>query len=41
VRFLEAAKELLTHPVDGLWTRQIAGGAGIWERLAAAMEEHE
>jgi quinol monooxygenase YgiN len=25
VRFLEAAKELLTHPVEGLRSRQIAG----------------
>lgn len=28
VRFLEAAKELLTHPVQGLRTREIGGGAG-------------
>ena len=28
VRFLGAAKELLTHPVQGLRTRQIGGGAG-------------
>ena len=28
VRFLAAAKELLTHPVDGLRAREIAGGAG-------------
>jgi len=28
VRFLEAAKELLTHPVEGLRTRHIGGGAG-------------
>jgi quinol monooxygenase YgiN len=28
VRFLGAAKELLTHPVEGLRTRQIGGGAG-------------
>ena len=28
VRFLAAAENLLTHPVEGLRTRQIAGGAG-------------
>lgn len=28
VRFLEAARDLLTHPVEGLRLRQIAGGAG-------------
>ena len=28
VRFLEAAKELLTHRVEGLRTRHIGGGAG-------------
>jgi quinol monooxygenase YgiN len=28
VRFLAAAAELLTHPVEGLRSRQIAGGAG-------------
>jgi quinol monooxygenase YgiN len=28
VRFLAAAKELLTHPVEGLRSREIAGGAG-------------
>ncbi len=28
VRFVAAAKELLTHPIDGLRTRQIGGGAG-------------
>ena len=28
VRFLQAAEELLTHGVQGLRTRQIAGGAG-------------
>lgn len=28
VRFLAAAKTLLTHPIEGLRTRQIAGGAG-------------
>lgn len=28
VRFLGAAKELLTHPVEGLRSRQIGGGAG-------------
>lgn len=29
VRFLKAAKELLTHPVQGLRSRQIGGGAGM------------
>jgi quinol monooxygenase YgiN len=28
VQFLAAAKELLTHPVQGLRSREIAGGAG-------------
>ncbi len=28
VRFMAAAKELLTHPIEGLRTRQIGGGAG-------------
>jgi quinol monooxygenase YgiN len=28
VQFLAAAKELLTHPVQGLRPREIAGGAG-------------
>ena len=28
VRFLGAAKELLTHPVQGLRSREIGGGAG-------------
>jgi quinol monooxygenase YgiN len=28
VRFLEAAKALLTHPVQALRTRHIGGGAG-------------
>jgi len=28
VRFLRAAEELLTHPVQGLRSRQIGGGAG-------------
>jgi quinol monooxygenase YgiN len=28
VRFLEAAKELLTHPVQALRTRHIGGGPG-------------
>jgi quinol monooxygenase YgiN len=28
VRFLAAAKELLTHPVEGLRSREIAGGLG-------------
>jgi quinol monooxygenase YgiN len=28
VRFLEAAKRLLTHPVEGLRSREIAGGSG-------------
>jgi quinol monooxygenase YgiN len=28
IRFLEAAKDLLTHPVQGLRTREIGGGAG-------------
>ena len=28
VRFLEAAARLLAHPVQGLRSRQIAGGAG-------------
>ena len=28
VRFLRAAEELLTHPVQGLRTREIGGGAG-------------
>jgi len=28
VRFLQAAEELLTHPVQGLRTRKIGGGAG-------------
>lgn len=27
VRFLEAARELLTHPLDGLRAREITGGA--------------
>jgi quinol monooxygenase YgiN len=34
VRFLAAAKELLTHPVDGLRVREIAGGVGIGGTLA-------
>ena len=29
VRFLEAAKRLLTHPVNGLRSREIGGGAGL------------
>ena len=29
VRFLEASKELLTHAVEGLRTREIGGGAGV------------
>ena len=29
VRFLEAAEKLLTHPVQGLRSREIGGGAGI------------
>jgi len=28
LRFLQAAERLLTHPVQGLRTREIAGGAG-------------
>jgi quinol monooxygenase YgiN len=40
VQFLAAAKELLTHPVDGLRTRQIAGGAGLGAELGATMEGH-
>ncbi len=28
LRFLKAAENLLTHPVKGLRTREIAGGAG-------------
>jgi quinol monooxygenase YgiN len=28
VRFLQAAEKLLAHPVQGLRTRHIAGGAG-------------
>ena len=28
VRFLRAAEKLLTHPVQGLRSREIAGGAG-------------
>jgi quinol monooxygenase YgiN len=28
VRFIEAAKGLLTHPVEGLRSRKIAGGPG-------------
>jgi quinol monooxygenase YgiN len=28
VRFIEGAKELLTHPVEGLRSREIAGGSG-------------
>ena len=28
-RFLEAAGELLTHPVEGLRLRHIGGGAGV------------
>lgn len=28
VQFLAAAKDLLTHPVQGLRSREIAGGAG-------------
>ena len=28
VRFIEAAKELLTHEIEGLRTLQIGGGAG-------------
>jgi quinol monooxygenase YgiN len=28
VQFLKAAEELLTHPVQGLRTRRIGGGAG-------------
>jgi quinol monooxygenase YgiN len=32
VRFLEAARELLTHPVQGLRCREIAGGAGSARR---------
>ncbi len=28
VRFLEAAKSLLAHPVEGLRSREIAGGSG-------------
>jgi quinol monooxygenase YgiN len=33
VRFLRAAEELLTHPVQGLRTRQIGGGAGAGAAL--------
>jgi quinol monooxygenase YgiN len=32
VRFLESAEKLLTHPVQGLRTRQIAGGKGAGAR---------
>ena len=28
LRFIEAASQLLTHPVEGLRSRQIAGGPG-------------
>jgi hypothetical protein len=28
IRFLRAAEDLLTHPVQGLRSRQIGGGAG-------------
>jgi len=28
IRFIEAAERLLTHPVQGLRTREIGGGAG-------------
>jgi quinol monooxygenase YgiN len=37
VRFLEAAKELLTHPVQGLRSREVAGGAGA---AAASRSSH-
>ena len=33
VRFLRAAEELLTHPVQGLRTREIGGGAGAGASL--------
>ena len=33
VRFLKAADELLTHPVHGLRTHQIGGGAGAGAAL--------
>ena len=33
VRFLGAAKELLTHPEQGLRSREIGGGAGVAARL--------
>ena len=29
VRFLEAAKQLLSHPVDGLRSREIVGGSSV------------
>lgn len=32
VRFLEAAEKLLTHPVQGLRSREIGGGAGMGAR---------
>lgn len=34
VRFVRAAERLLTHPVHGLRTREIAGGAGAGARAA-------
>jgi len=36
VRFLEAAERLLTHPVQGLRSREIGGGAGAGARLDSA-----
>ena len=33
VQFLRAAEELLTHPVQGLRTREIGGGAGAGAAL--------
>jgi quinol monooxygenase YgiN len=33
VRFLEAAKQLLTHPVEGLRSREIAGDLGKGARV--------
>jgi quinol monooxygenase YgiN len=36
VRFLEAAAELLTHPVHGLRTRAIGGGPGAGATAASA-----
>ncbi len=35
LRFLEEAKELLTHPVQGLRTRPIGGGPGAASQLGS------